>query len=116
MNLIALYERRQHRELTQHCRKIRIPQRPQGHFGIIYVRRASAFMSRDNGKGCVAAAAAAAVAFAAFIANKRVREKMCNVSDRVERHGWTRAFPRSAERGVAEERHGVFICMYSYAH
>jgi len=52
--------------------------------------RASAFTSRDNGKGCVAAAAAAAaaaVAFAAFVANKRVREKMCNVSERVERHG-----------------------------
>lgn len=58
--------------------------------------RERTFTSRDNGKG-----RAAAVAFAVFVVNKCVREKMRNVSGWIKRHGWVRvwAFPQEERKG-----------------
>lgn len=72
--------------------------------------RERTFTSRDNGKG-----RAVAVAFAAFVANKRVREKMRNVSGWVKRHGWVqvRVFPQEERSGEfpAKEWANVSVCV-----
>lgn len=59
------------------------------------------------------ATAAAAVAFAAFVVNKRVREKMRNVSGRVKRHEWIQAFPQKERDGEFPAEGGIGVRAHS---
>lgn len=62
------------------------------------------------------AAAAAAVAFAAFVVNKRVREKMRNVSGWVKRHEWVQAFPPKERGGEFPAKEGTSVSVYALIH